>query len=171
MPHLSNEWHLRDAEAVASVLNTNIYRGLSDAEVRRRRRRDGRNNVWHVKRDSATAYAVRSIGDLTSAVLVIAALTAAIFERSALAGAVCAILVIGVIMRVLAYVKARRTLETMADEGIPSATVIRDGTATVIRADEIVVGDIIMLCAGDIVPCDGRIVSGDDVRVSERGIT
>lgn len=130
-----------------------------------------KNKIWHIRRASATEYALKSLGDLTAVVLVIAALTAAIFEKSNISAAVCVILTAGVIFRVVTYVKARRILETMADEAMPSATVIRGGNARVVRADDIVVGDVIMLGPGDIVPCDGRIVYGDEIRVSEKGIT
>ncbi len=171
MVYRSNEWHLRDPEAAASVLDTDIYSGLSRAEVKKRRRREGKNKIWHIKKVSATEYAMNSLGDLTSLVLVIAALTAAIFERSTIAVSVCAVLVIGIIMRVATYVKSRRVLERLADESIPSATVIREGVTYVVRADMLVPGDVIVLGPGDVVPADGRIVSGDEIRVSERGIT
>lgn len=167
----SNEWHLRDPEAVSSVLDTDMYRGLEVREVRRRIRRNGKNKIWQISHTSATEYALRSLGDLTSLVLVIASLTAAIFEQSRIALSVCSVLVLGIIFRVVTYVKARHVLEKIADEGIPSATVIRGGVSSVVRADEIVVGDILILGAGDIVPCDGRIVDGDEIRVSEQGIT
>lgn len=171
MAGYSNEWHLRDPDAVASVLKSDIYKGLDRSDVKRRRRRDGKNNIWHVKRTSAWEYAVRSMGDLTCAVLVIAALTAALFEKSVIAAAVCVLLIAGIVFRVMTYVKARRILESLADEAIPSATVIRDGVAYVVRADDIVEGDVVVLSTGDIVPCDGRIVYGDEVRISEKGIT
>lgn len=171
MAGYSNEWHLRDPDAVASVLKSDIYRGLDKAEVRRRRRRDGKNNIWHVKRTSAWEHAVNSMGDLTCTVLVIAALTAALFERSVIAATVCVILLVGIAFRVMTYVKARHILEALADEAVPSATVIREGAAYVVRADDIVAGDVVVLGTGDIVPCDGRIVYGDEVRVSEKGIT
>jgi len=171
MSYRSNEWHLRDPEAVTSLLKTDIVRGLEGAEVNRRRRRDGKNNIWHINRTSATEYALRSLGDLTSAVLVIAALTAAVFERSTIAAAVCVLVLTGMLLRVVTYVKARRILEGISDESIPNATVIRGGASAIVRADELVQGDIVLLGPGDIVPCDGRIVMGDEIRVAEQGIT
>lgn len=171
MSQRSNEWHLRDPEVTASVLNTDIYRGLDPKEVVRRRRREGKNKIWHVRHASGAEYAFKNIGDLTSAVLVVAAVTSALFDRSALALAICMILAVGIALRVVTYVKARRVLENIAVEGVPSATVIRGGRTYVVRADQIVPGDVILLEAGDIAPCDGRIASSGEVRVSERGIT
>ena len=171
MSHFSNEWHLRDPEATASVLDTDIYKGLDAREVQRRRRREGKNKIWHVGHTSATEYALKNIGDLTGIVLLAAALVSAIFERSVLTVSLCVILFIGIALRVITYVKARHILEAVSVEGVPSATVIRGGRAVVVRADDLVTGDIVLLEAGDIVPCDGRIVSNGEVRVSERGIT
>ena len=171
MSRYSNEWHQRDHDATASVLDTDIYRGLDAAEVQRRRRREGKNKIWHVKHTSGTEYAMRNIGDLTGLVLLAAAVTSAVFERTALAVSVCVILFLGVALRVITYVKARHVLEKVSVEGVPSATVIRGGRTVVVRADDIVIGDIVLLEPGDIVPCDGRIVSDGELRVSERGIT
>lgn len=171
MAYRSNEWHLRDPDAVMSQLKTDVNRGLEGAEVNKRRRRDGRNNVWHITRASAAEYAVRCLGDLTSAVLIIAALTAAIFEKSTISAAVCTLVALGIVLRVVTYVKSRRILEVISDESIPNATVIRGGEFAIVRADELVQGDIVVLGPGDIVPCDGRIVMGDEIRVAEQGIT
>ena len=166
-----NEWHLRDAEATASQLNVDTARGLDDREVLRRRRKNGKNTVGYVRRSRASEYAANAAVDLVSVLLVIAAVTAAVFEGSPLARSVCAVLAVGILLRTVTYVKARRILEELADEGIPSATVLRSGSTCVLRADELVEGDIVLLGPGDIVPCDGRIFLGDAIKVSERGIT
>lgn len=166
-----NEWHLRDAEATASQLKVETARGLDEREVIRRRRRNGKNTVWHVRRSSASEYASNAAVDLVSILLIIAAITAAIFEGDPLARSVCAVLAVGVLIRTVTYVKARRILEELADEGIPSATVLRGGSTRVLRADELVEGDIVLLGPGDVVPCDGRIFLGDNIKVTERGIT
>lgn len=171
MAHFGNEWHLRDAEATASVLDTDIYKGLAEREVVRRRRRAGKNAIWHVKHVSATEYALKNLGDLTGLVLLAAAVTASVFNVSAAAPALCVILLLGIFLRVASYIKARTILERISVEEIPSASVIRGGRVLSVRGDEIVCGDIVLLEAGDIAPCDGRIVSTGEIRVSERGIT
>ncbi len=166
-----NEWHLRDAEASAALLKVDTARGLDEKEVQRRRRKNGRNTIWYIRRSRGAEYAASAAGDLISFLLIIAAVTAAVFEGSEAARSVCAILAAGMLIRTLTYVKARRILEELADEGIPSATVLRSGTVQVLRADELVEGDVILLGPGDIVPCDGRIFSGDGVKVIEKGVT
>ena len=165
------DWHLMDRETVEVNLMTDLYHGLSEKEANKRIRKNGDNKIWQVKRASATRYARDAAFDLTTVLLVLCAVFAAILEGSVMAIAVCAVLVIGVALRVATYIRAKRIFEQMADEGIPNATVIRDGTTRVIRGDGLVRGDIISLGEGDVVPCDVRIISDGEVRVSEKGIT
>ena len=43
-----NDWHLLKNADVVSELGTDMYRGLSDKEAARRKRKYGANNIWHV---------------------------------------------------------------------------------------------------------------------------
>ena len=165
------DWHLMDRETVEVNLRSDLYRGLTEKEAAKRRRKNGGNKIWQVKRASATKYTRDAIADLTTVLLVLCAVFAAILEGSTTAFSVCAVLVIGIVFRVATYIRAKRIFEQMADEGIPNATVLRDGTTRVIRGDGLVKGDVISLGEGDVVPCDARIVSDGEVKVSEKGIT
>ena len=167
----SNSWHLLQSDEVLRELSTDMYKGLSTAEARRRRARNGTNGVWHVKRRSAKDIAVATLFDLATLLLVISAAAAALFDRNYEAGMIAAILVAAGIMRAVTYIRANRIFEDMAREKIPVASVVRDGVIRIVPATDIVKGDIIFLEAGDTVPCDGRVVSGEDAIVSEKGIT
>lgn len=166
-----NNWHLLTKEEVLDKLSVDVYKGLSREEVKKRRHRYGPNSVWRVRRTSASEAAIAAVLDPTTLILIISAAAAAFFDKKYEAGAIAAILVVAGIMRALTYIRANRILEDMAKEKIPAATVIRDGKALLASASEIVVGDIIFLDAGDTVPCDGRVITGVDSVVSERGIT
>ncbi|HTX13218.1 MAG TPA: cation-transporting P-type ATPase [Solirubrobacteraceae bacterium] len=52
-----------------------------------------------------------------------------------------------------------------------SARVRRDGTEAEIPADEVVVGDVVLLTAGDDVPADGRIVQASSLQIDEAALT
>ena len=57
--------------------------------------------------------------------------------------------------------KAEGSLEALKNLSAPDAKVIRDGKEMTIPANELVVGDIIVLLdAGDYVPADGRLLEG-----------
>ncbi|MGN1346949.1 MAG: cation-transporting P-type ATPase, partial [Eubacteriales bacterium] len=166
-----NDWHLRKAEDVLTELESDMYQGLSEKEAARRRRKYGANRIWHVKRVSALEAVWEALFDVVTLLLVVSAAAAALFDKSGEAVAVTVLLVIGGVLRSVVYVRASRILENMAEGFIPTATVIRDGRMKLLPAGEIVPGDIVFLESGSTVPCDGRVVAGEDSVVSERGIT
>lgn len=156
---------------VISALETDMYKGLSEREAERRRRKYGANGIWRVKRMSALTAVYESIFDISTLLLIISAAAAAIFDESGTAMAVAVILVLAGILRSVVYLRANRILEDMAQGFVPVATVIRDGHMKLLPANELVIGDVIFLEAGSTVPCDGRIIAGEDSVVGERGIT
>lgn len=166
-----NDWHLREAKSVLSELKTDMYTGLSSREAVIRRRREGSNRIWYIHRTSVRETILACLSDLATLLLIITAVFAAVFEESRSALAIVGILVLGALLRTATYCKARRVLEDNASEGIPTCSVLRDGKMVLLSAHELVAGDIVFLEGGDMVPCDGRIVAGDDLAVSERGIT
>ena len=156
---------------VTAALGTDMYRGLTGKEAARRRKKYGANNIWHVKRMSAFTAVSESLFDIATLLLIVSAAAAALFDQSGAAAAVTVILILGGILRSIVYIRANRILEKMAEGFIPVAAVIRDGQMKLLSAQEIVPGDILFLEAGSTVPCDGRILAGEDSVVSERGIT
>ncbi len=166
-----NDWHLMKNADVVAALGTDMYKGLSEREAAGRRKKYGANSIWHVKRMSAFAAVCDSLFDIATLLLIVSAAAAALFDRSGAALAVTVILILGGILRSVVYIRANRILENMAEGFIPVASVIRDGRMKLLSAREIVPGDMLFLEAGSTVPCDGRVLAGEDSVVSERGIT
>ena len=166
-----NDWHLLPKEKVLRILSSDAYKGLAAGDVRKRRRRSGANTVWSIKRTSMKDAALSVVFDLASVLLIICAAAAALFEKSAEAGMITIILAAAGFLRAVTYIRANRILEKNAREKIPVISVIRSGNLHLVRADEIVPGEIIILEPGDVVPCDARVLSGDDAVVSEKKIT
>lgn len=166
-----NDWHLREASSVLSELKTDMYTGLSTKEAAIRRRRGGVNRVWYIHRTSVQETALACLSDLATLLLAVTAIFAAIFEESRSALAIVGILILGAFFRTVTYCKAKRVLEDNASVSIPTCSVLREGKMLFLSAEELVVGDIVFLEGGDMVPADGRIVAGDALAVSERGIT
>ena len=163
----NTDWHLMDAEDVVRAFSSDMYTGLPE----KKRRGRGRNRVWYVQRTSAGEYALACLSDLATVLLVITALFAAVFEGGVSAILLCGLLLLGAVLRVATYVKARRILEACAAETSPTASVLRDGRLVLLRAEDVVPGDIVFLESGDTVVADGRMIAGDEIALSERGIT
>ncbi len=65
-------------------------------------------------------------------------------------------------------VKAEQSLQSLKKLSGPEAKVLRNGTVTPIPARELVVGDVILLEAGDYVPADGRLIENASLKIDEK---
>ena len=140
-----NDWHLLKNADVVSELGTDMYKGLSEKEAARRKRKYGANNIWHVKRMSAFAAVCEALVDIATLLLIVSAAAAALFDKSGTALAVTVILILGGILRSVVYIRANRILEDMAEGFIPVAPVIRAGRMKLLPAQELVPDDILFL--------------------------
>ena len=67
--------------------------------------------------------------------------------------------------------KAEQALQSLKKLSGPEAKVRRNGTVTPIPARELVVGDVILLEAGDYVPADGRLIENASLKIDESALT
>jgi len=81
-----------------------------------------------------------------------------------------AVISTNIIVGIVQEIRAKRTLDKIALLTRPTATVVRDGTAAEVPPDELVLGDLVELRAGDQVVLDGRLASGG-VGVDESQLT
>jgi len=68
-------------------------------------------------------------------------------------------------------VRAKRTLDRLAALVAPTATVVRDGVEEAVAPDELVVGDLVRVKAGDQIAADGRIVESELFMLDESILT
>lgn len=165
----ANDWHLVSYSDCVKMLSTDVSRGLSEKEAAKRLKRGDCGAVWRVKK--LPAWSFTAVFDVATLLLVVSAVSAAMLDKSRDALWIVAILVLGALVRTLTYVRANKIIESCARAKIPVSSVIRDGRVSIIPADEVTVGDIVLLETGDTVPCDGRVVSGGTLTVSEKGVT
>ena len=71
---------------------------------------------------------------------------------------------------IIQEIRAKKVLEKMNLLNAPHVTVVRDGTEQSIRSEELVVDDIVLFKAGNQIPADGVVVSGE-VQVNESLLT
>ena len=163
-------WHSRSNADLERIFRTDGAKGLGEGEAQRRLRH-GRNTVWEVKTASAGRYAVRSLFDLTTVILILTVVACAFFDFGDAALAILCTLFIGRVARVGIYIWSERVFEKNASLALPRAKVVRGGNVKIIAADRIVTGDVIILDTGDTVPCDIRLTAADNILISEGNIT
>ena len=68
-------------------------------------------------------------------------------------------------------IRSKRALDRLAALVAPEAVVVRDGVDRRVPVDQVVVGDLVRLAAGDQVVADGTIVSADGLALDEANLT
>ena len=145
--------------------------GLTSAEAAARLARDGPNAVASQSRTSP----VRRLGALLAnplalLLLVLASVATALGDRRS-AVVMVVMLVIGVVLRFVRESRADRAATDLQGLIRVSARVLRDGAPRAVPLAEVVVGDVALLAAGDLIPGDGEVLVARDLYVNEASLT
>ncbi len=167
---MNKKWYEMNEAELEAELETSAVNGLT-RKVASRRVKKRQNLIFRLPHGSFSSYLKDMMSDSSSLVLIIAALIAGIFENTVLSYTISAIILLNCFSAVFTYVKAHRVLEEMCEYSLPGAKVIREGHLYLASMSSLVVGDLIYLSAGDIVPADARIIASENFFVSEKGIT
>ena len=87
------------------------------------------------------------------------------------AAVIVIVITINAILGTVQTVKAEQSLQSLKKLSGPEAKVLRDGSAVQIPARELVIGDVILLEAGDMIPADGRLIENASLKVDESALT
>ena len=170
--------HQRHAEEVVAVLRTDLRRGLTDAEVRSRLERYGRNELATEKPTPAwVRFLAQFQNPLVILLLVATGISAGVwaYERDAgLPYEAIAILAVVLLNATLGYVqesRAEAAVAALRAMSAADAAVIRNGERRSIPASDIVPGDIILIEEGDTIAADGRLVESAALQTAEAALT
>lgn len=167
---MKNRWYDCSVEEIVEKLNSNVQSGLTQKQALAKLRSSGRNIIYPISKASFKSYLWQVVTDLTAILLFVAAAAAALFEKNACAVAILAILTVNYTVSIVSFIRSQRILEDAAGQSLPNAKVIRDGKLYLVRQEELVRGDIILVCAGDIVPCDARIIECEGLTLLESNL-
>lgn len=169
--------YLSSAADVISAQKTDAEVGLSDAEAVSRLEVNGLNKLKEAPKESVIKRFFAQMADpMIIMLLVAAAISAAegIYTGEGGVADVVIILFVVVVNSVLGVVqegKAEEALAALQEMSAAQSKVIRDGRLETVVSTELVVGDIILLEAGDSVPADCRILESASMKVEESALT
>ena len=170
---MSNDVHTLSLSELASALGTDISDGLSIREARERlleeKRRDGgeRSYLFVPKRGDYFFLALSFFTSPGIIVLIVISLLAALFGNLLTGLSVALTAVAGAILGGIILQASKRKLDSMKDYASPMIRVKRGGNKFYTDGRNAVVGDIIIVSEGDLLPCDARIISSRDLLVKE----
>ena len=172
------DWWSMQVSQVEKQLRTERGNGLSIGEASKRLTLDGKNRLEQGEgRKNFFWKLLAQFNDFMILLLIGAAVISFAvsywngekdFVDSAI---IIAIVVLNAILGVLQESKAEKALEALKELSAPKAKVLRDGKAKEISAEDVVVGDILLLSAGDYICADGRLFETHGLKTEESAIT
>lgn len=168
---MANRWYDLSPDEVAKITDTDPVSGLSQDKARARIEKDGPNKVFTIPKPSFGEYMKKLSVNTLSILLALSCIPAVIFDHVSMAIILIATLALNYIAVAVTYVKAQEIFLRMGHLALPTAKVVRGGRMTLVRQENIAYGDVICLSAGDIVPCDARLIEDENLVVLEAGIT
>ena len=167
------------AERVCSWLGTGEG-GLTEEEVLARRTQYGAN-VYRAKRNAgvlrrlAGAF-LNPFTLILAALVLVSVLTDVVFaspaERSYLTVGVIAVMIaVSGGMHFLQETKSANAARRLSSMIAPTACIVREGEAAERPVADMVVGDLVRLSAGDMLPADVRILAAKDLFVAQSALT
>ena len=159
------KWHQCTVQAVEQQLHTNASCGLSRKEARSRYRKLGANTLFEPKGTKKSHIWISFFTDPALIILLLSCLLAICFSElwKGISALVC--FAGGVFYVVRSAYHLKKLESDIAAYRVPTVTVLRDQKCFTTSVSNIVAGDVLLLHAGDVVPCDCRLISSEGLHV------
>ena len=164
-------YYNQKATDVLKSLETSRENGLRQEQIEENRRKYGTNAIEEEKQQSVFSVFLGQFKDLLVIILIVASIISAFTGNIESTIVILAVITMNAILGTVQHIKARKSLESLKAMSAPNARVIRDGKQTEISASEVVVGDILLIEAGNVVAADGRILEAAALQVNESALT
>ncbi len=150
--------------------------GLTSAQARERLTRDGANKLDEEKKESLLIRFFKQLLDPMIIILIVAAIFSAIIavmekEFPADVIIILSVVIINTILGIYQESKAEKAIEALQKMAAATSKVFRDGKIVDIKSEELTVGDVVLLEAGDLIPADCRIFESASMKIEEAALT
>ncbi len=170
-------WHTMEISDLARKLKSNLLYGITDEEAKLRNEKYGKNKIEDNKKEHILVKFVKQFDDIMIIILIVSAIISAVVTK--IEGSndyldsiiIVSIVVLNAIMGTIQEAKAERSIEALKQMSTPTATVKREGNIINIPSEDIAIGDIVMLEAGNYVPADCRIIKAYNLKIEESSLT
>ncbi len=172
------KYYLETTEAVFSKVKSSEA-GLSSQEAAARLETNGKNKLAEAKKDSMVKKFFDQMKDPMIIILLVAAVISAATEMIEHGGwvtptdsiIILAVVLINAVLGVMQESKAEKAVEALQKMSAATTKTLRDGKVEVIKSEDLVVGDVILLDAGDAIPADCRIFECASMKIEEAALT
>ena len=170
-------WHTYDIGNLIYKLKSNLLYGISNEEAQKRLEKYGKNKIEDKKKESIFIKFIKQFNDIMIIILIISAIVSAAVAKLEGSGdyidsiIIISIVILNAIMGTVQEAKAEKSIDALKKMSTPVAKVKREGNIITVPSEEIVIGDIIILEAGNYVPADCRIIKSYNLKIEESSLT
>ncbi len=167
--------YLKSADEVFADIGSSAN-GLTSAEAQTRLEKNGKNKLAEAKKPSVIKKFFAELADPMIIILLIAAavsgVTAALQNESFTdVFIILAVVLINAVLGVVQESKAEKAIEALQKITAATSKVLRDGRPVTVKSEDLVVGDAVLLEAGDAVPEDCRLIEEASLKAEESALT
>lgn len=145
--------------------------GLSSSVAAKLLEENGKNMLEQGKHKSTIERFIDQMKDPMVIILIVAAVISGSFGEMIDAFIIAFVVSLNAILGVVQEGKAEKAIEALQKLSAPQAKVRRDGKVALIKTEDIVIGDIILLEAGDSIPADMRLIETVSMKIEEAALT
>ncbi|MBQ2756852.1 MAG: HAD-IC family P-type ATPase, partial [Clostridia bacterium] len=167
--------YLEGTEAVFEAVGSGAE-GISEQEAATRLEKNGKNKLAEGKKESLLHRFLKQLAEPMTIILLVAAAISgalAIVEKEFPSDVIIimAVVIINAVLGVFQESKAEKAIEALQEIAAATCKVIRGGKQLTIHSEDLVVGDVIVLEAGDAVPADARVIECASMKIEEAALT
>lgn len=145
--------------------------GLTSMQVDDRQKQYGLNEMDQQEKESPLQIFLSQFKDLLVIVLIVAGLISMATGEIVSSIVIFIVITINAILGTVQTLKARKSLESLSKLSMPHVKVIRDGQLHQIVSNELTIGDLVYVEAGDVIEGDGRLIECANLQVNESALT
>ncbi|MCM1289472.1 MAG: cation-translocating P-type ATPase [Corallococcus sp.] len=176
------EYYLQEKDEVLANADTS-ENGLSQQEAENRLKQNGANKLAEGKRTPGILKFLKQLCDpmiLVLAVVAVVNLVTIIVNNADPANEkenfadviiIAVVVLLNAVLGVVQESKAEKAVKALQTMTEATCKALRDGAVTVIKSTDLVVGDVILLEAGDSVPADCRVLQAASLKAEESALT
>lgn len=172
---LKEEMYKLTIDQTIKHTNSNIN-GLETTEAENRLFDNGPNRLIEAKKKSLIRKFINQLKNIMIILLVIASIVSFIIakiEQKSFVEAIVifTVVIINALLGMFQENKAEKAIDNLKKMSAPYIKVKRDGHVESIKTEELVIGDIVIIEAGDFVPADMRIIQNNSLKIEESALT
>ncbi|MCM1087094.1 MAG: cation-translocating P-type ATPase [Muribaculaceae bacterium] len=162
---------MKTASETIRLLKSDRKKGLDGREVLTRRAKQGPNCLKDQEKKTLWRMILGQLNDPLILILIVAMAVSILLGEVGDAMIIITVVVLNAAIGVIQEGKAGKAVEALKKISSPQAVVIREGKTMKISAEELTVGDIVLLEAGNMIPADLRLLETQGMQIEESTLT